>query len=256
MREYAKVSQTFWTGKTGKELKARGPEAVIVSLYLMTCPNSNMLGLYWIPKLYLEHETGLGTEGASKGLARAIEAGFCRYDEASEVVWVMEMAAYQIATALKPADNRCAGIQREYEALPENPFLTEFYERYKDAFCMSSCRGKPKALRRGSVAPPKPRAGAGAGARGEGLGSPGASRLPNDWDPGESGMAFASKQGLTNGKAISELEKFRDHWIAADGANAKKRDWNAAWRTWVRRSIEFASNSRHPPLLDPFEGAH
>ena len=34
MRDYAKVAPQFWTGKTGKALKAAGPETVIVGLYL------------------------------------------------------------------------------------------------------------------------------------------------------------------------------------------------------------------------------
>jgi hypothetical protein len=104
MRDYGKVSPKFWTGDTGKAIKKKGANAVIVAVYLMTSPHSNMLGLYYQPVLYMAHETGLGIEGASKGLAECIEAGFCVYDEASEMVWVIEMATYQIAAELKPDD--------------------------------------------------------------------------------------------------------------------------------------------------------
>lgn len=90
MRDYAKVGPKFWIGATGKKLRAAGPEAQIVALYLMTSPHANMLGLYYIPKMFIAHETGLGLEAASKGLQRGIEAGFCEYDEASEMVWVIE----------------------------------------------------------------------------------------------------------------------------------------------------------------------
>ncbi len=102
--------------------------------YLMTSPHANMLGLYYLPILYIAHETGLGLEGASKGLKSTIEAGFCSYDEDTEMVWVHEMAAYQVGKALKPGDNRCAGVRSEYASLTENPFLSLFYERYKDDF--------------------------------------------------------------------------------------------------------------------------
>jgi hypothetical protein len=37
-------------------------------VYLLSNPHANMLGLYYMPKLYIAHETPLGTEGASKGL--------------------------------------------------------------------------------------------------------------------------------------------------------------------------------------------
>jgi hypothetical protein len=103
MRDYAKVAPQFWTGETGKKIRAAGAETVVVALYLMTCPHANMIGLYYLPKMYIAHETGLGMEGASKGLTRAIEAGFCSYDEASEHVFVHAMARFQIADKLRNA---------------------------------------------------------------------------------------------------------------------------------------------------------
>lgn len=154
MRDYATVAPQFWLGKTGRELRKKGAEAQVVSFYLMTSPHANMLGLYYLPILYIAHETGLGLEGASKGLKSAIEAGFCSYDEDTEMVWVHEMAAYQVGKALKPGDNRCAGVRSEYASLTENHFLSLFYERYKDDFHLSvkreSCstpEGASKGLR-------------------------------------------------------------------------------------------------------------
>ncbi|WP_447868979.1 DNA-binding protein [Raoultella ornithinolytica] len=137
MRDYATVAPQFWLGKTGRELRKKGAEAQVVSFYLMTSPHANMLGLYYLPILYIAHETGLGLEGASKGLRSSIEAGFCSYDEDTEMVWVHEMAAYQVGKALKPGDNRCAGVRSEYASLTENSFLSSFYERYKDDFHLS-----------------------------------------------------------------------------------------------------------------------
>lgn len=137
MRDYATVAPQFWLGKTGRELRKKGAEAQVVSFYLMTSPHANMLGLYYLPILYIAHETGLGLEGASKGLKSSIEAGFCSYDEDTEMVWVHEMAAYQVGKALKPGDNRCAGVRSEYASLTENSFLSSFYERYKDDFHLS-----------------------------------------------------------------------------------------------------------------------
>ncbi|WP_212667977.1 hypothetical protein, partial [Xanthomonas axonopodis] len=142
MRDYAKIVPTIWTGATGKALRKGGVEGMVVALYLMSSPASNMLGLYYQPVLYMAHETGLGLEGASKGLLQCIEAGFCRYDEDSEMVWVVEMATFQIGSNLKASDNRCAGIQREYDALPDNPFLHDFWWRYHRDFHIRSARGE------------------------------------------------------------------------------------------------------------------
>lgn len=140
MRDYSTVSPQFWLGKTGRELRKSGAEAQVVAFYLMTSPHANMLGLYYLPVIYLAHETGLGIQGASKGLKRAIEAGFCSYDEQTEMVWVHEMAGYQVGRALKPGDKRCAGVRNEYCNLPENPFLPAFFECYRDDFHLTECR--------------------------------------------------------------------------------------------------------------------
>lgn len=152
MRDYSKVGPKFWIGATGKRLRAAGMEAQIVGMYLLTSPHANMLGLFYCPLAFIAHETGLGIEGASKGLNSAIEAGFCEYDEASEVVWVIEMASYQVGEALKPNDLRAKGVQNEYNSLPENPYLARFFDKYGVAFCMTSSRGKTSPFN----APSKP----------------------------------------------------------------------------------------------------
>lgn len=140
MRDYAKVSPHFWTGSTGKQLR-QCPESVVVSMYLMTCPHANMLGLYYMPLLYVAHETGLGMDGASKGLQWACDAGFCSYDDSTEMVWVHEMARFQIAEKLKDTDKRSVGVQNEYNSLPSSPYLEGFYDKYNQAFCMTVKRG-------------------------------------------------------------------------------------------------------------------
>jgi hypothetical protein len=145
VRGYGKIAPQFWTGATGKALKAAGPEAVIVALYLMTSPHANMIGVYFLPKLYLGYETGLGIEGASKGLARAIEAGFCDYDEASEHVFVYSMARYQVGDSLTPGDKRCKGVENELAKLPKIGLAVAFRRRYAAAFHLqdSEPKGSP-----------------------------------------------------------------------------------------------------------------
>jgi hypothetical protein len=53
-----------------------------------------------------------------------------------------------------------------------------------------------------------------------------------------------------NGKA--ETAAFVDHFLAASGSNAIKRDWVAAWRNWLRREqkriAERRSNSSRASL--------
>lgn len=79
-----------------------------------------------------------------KGFRSACEVGFCRFDEDSMVVWVVEMARYQIAGQPEAKDNRCKGIQRAYDGLPENPYLEPFFEKYGAAFHMTSKRSSDR----------------------------------------------------------------------------------------------------------------
>lgn len=139
MRDYAKFVATFWTGETGKKFRG-DPRLQVMAVYLFTCPNSNMLGLYYLPLPTIAHELGWTTEGASKALRRVSEGGFAHFDPISECVWVPEMARFQVGDNLSEKDNRCRGVQREYESLPKNPFLGDFFDKYKDIFHLSKRR--------------------------------------------------------------------------------------------------------------------
>jgi hypothetical protein len=134
MRDYAKVAPQFWTGATGKALKAAGPEAVIVGLYLMTSPHANMIGLYYCPLIYIAHDTGLGLEGASKGLQSAIEADFCTFDAETDYVFVHAFAEYQIGAELDPKDLRVKGVVNELSKVPKGQCWQAFRARYAVPF--------------------------------------------------------------------------------------------------------------------------
>lgn len=67
MRSSATVSPQFWTGVTGRSLRQH-PDAHRLALYLVTCPNSTMIGLYYLPLPTSCHELGMTPEGASEAL--------------------------------------------------------------------------------------------------------------------------------------------------------------------------------------------
>lgn len=68
--------------------------------------------------------------------------------------------------------------------------------------------------------------------------SPNGSRIPVDWEPSMVGLSVPQDFSVEG-----ESEKFRDYWTAAT-RNATKRDWQATWRNWVRRSVEGGTYSR------------
>jgi len=155
MRDYAKVAPQFWTGRTGQALKAAGHEAVIVGMYLMTSPHANMIGVYHCPIAYIAFDTGLGIEGASKGLQSAIEAGFCTFEADTNYVFVHEFAAYQIGEDIDPKDNRVKGIKSELDKVPKGQCWQSFRARYAVPFHLPAASP--------FQAPSKPEAGTGAG---------------------------------------------------------------------------------------------
>lgn len=61
------------------------------------------------------------------------------------------------------------------------------------------------------------------------------SRLPPDWKPAETELAWARAQnpGLD---VQREADKFRDFWIAKPGREGVKLDWAATWRNWIRNA--------------------
>ncbi|GAB4371773.1 MAG: hypothetical protein Kow00114_32860 [Kiloniellaceae bacterium] len=72
------------------------------------------------------------------------------------------------------------------------------------------------------------------------------SRLPETWQPSARDLAFAASEGLSEEEARREAEQFRDHWISSSGAKACKRDWPAAWRTWVRNAVKWQRERSRP----------
>src|SRR5437879_1147459 len=132
MRDYARIAPQFWTGETGKLLRESGRDTQVVALYVVTCPSANMIGLYYLPLPTLCHEVGITSQGARKALQRASEGGFAYYDDASEHVWVPEMARFQLGEQLKPGDNRIPAVVRELLAAKSCRFARDFYDKYRE----------------------------------------------------------------------------------------------------------------------------
>jgi len=67
------------------------------------------------------------------------------------------------------------------------------------------------------------------------------SRLPTDWQLPEAWAAWAkTEQPSWAAEKIGRTEEeFRDYWLAKGGPSARKADWFATWRTWVRKADEW-----------------
>ncbi len=157
-REFTKLSPSFWTGPTGRQLRRAGIEAQLVALYLLSSPHSTYSGLYSLPLSYIAADTGLRAEQVSQALVTLESVGFARYDEASECVWVVNAAKWQLGD-LKPGDKRIVGQQREFDGVPKDcPFKAEFFARYAKALGLKGTAPAPAPKQAELVPPPAPAA--------------------------------------------------------------------------------------------------
>lgn len=129
---YGVIFPEFWTGTTGRELRAHGKDAQLMGLYLATNRHANMLGLYRLRIDDVRHETGLGTKAIEKGLLAAASTGYALFDAATEFAWVRQMARFRLGLkageGLREGDKRAGAISRIYHAVESNPFLGEFHD--------------------------------------------------------------------------------------------------------------------------------
>ena len=66
--------------------------------------------------------------------------------------------------------------------------------------------------------------------------------LPDDW-----GAWAMQERGWPTATVLQVAERFRDHWLAMAGQRARKVDWLATWRNWVRNErlrIDHAPHQR------------
>jgi hypothetical protein len=79
-----------------------------------------------------------------------------------------------------------------------------------------------------------------------------ASRLPSDWQPSAEDLAYCRTK-RPDLVVADVAEDFRDHWISAPDDRAKKTDWAATWRTWVRRQHQKTKPTAKPEKFNPLD---
>ena len=70
-------------------------------------------------------------------------------------------------------------------------------------------------------------------------------RLPDDWEPPQELFNFSLSLGFSEKEFLSEMAKFKDHWRAEAGANARKVDWVASARKWLRNAMSWRRSPQH-----------
>ncbi len=139
---YGVLFHSYWTGPTGRAIQAAGKDPCILGLYLATNRYANMIGLYELPLMYVEHDLPvLGGDAAIRlaAIRLAFQSlstlGFAYYDEATEIVWVREMARIRCGLPnatlkINPRDKKAIAVFSLYATIRPNPYLGAFHDRY------------------------------------------------------------------------------------------------------------------------------
>jgi hypothetical protein len=245
MREYGSISPQFWIGHSGKRLRGN-LDAQVLALYLMTSPHANMIGVYYCPMVYMANDTGMTIEGASKALQRLIEVGLVEYDEGSETVFVLRMAAFQVGEDLKSNDNRVLGIKRAYQNIAATRIKSRFYEIYSAAYYLDSDE-KVKPLKSPLQDPPKQLTGTGARAL---TGAGGSAREPEPPEPTPPQQAADAAPPPIPSDFLEVLKTRPELEAGVVWPNFCERyppesRTLARWRKWVQNEFLPAKNNVH-----------
>jgi len=67
-------------------------------------------------------------------------------------------------------------------------------------------------------------------------------RIDENWIPSTYQLTYAADQGMIESQIRKTAENFRDYWLST---GKTKVDWDATWRSWVRRDLEKPTNGNH-----------
>lgn len=140
MRTYGIAKSTIWNGPTGRELYAAGKDAQLLAVYLFSNPHANAIGLYYLPIVVIPSEVAMTIDEVRATFGVMDHLEYAHYDDPSQVVWVREMAHYQLGAQLDKRDGKVPAILKAYRAVPPNPFLGGFFDRYAAAFHLTERR--------------------------------------------------------------------------------------------------------------------
>jgi len=121
---YSALDHRFWTSPT---VRALTDDEKLVFAYLLTCPHSNMLGLYRMPIPYLAHDLGWPLAKAKKALGRLSEESsesLIQYDANAELVYIPNYLKYNTLAS----GNRERGAMARLKELPDTPLLQSLVE--------------------------------------------------------------------------------------------------------------------------------
>lgn len=155
MRAYGIIKSTFWLRGSGKRLRGN-PEAQVLALYLMTCSQGTMCGIFHVALPTVAHDTGIALIRIAELLVTLDE--IVTYDPDEELCWIPNAAREQVGVSLSMKDKKRPGVLRELKQFGHHPFVGEFLRLYMEPYLLDaewSIWNSSQPTRCGKYAPSK-----------------------------------------------------------------------------------------------------
>lgn len=128
---YKQIHETFWTDPQVKKYK---PMQRYLYSYFITGPHAHYSGLYYLPMIYIQNETGMSLKEITDGIAFLTEKGHIFYDSEREVMFVKSEMIYQLDNKRDGKallnEKQITGLKKHFDTLHKSPLILNFIETY------------------------------------------------------------------------------------------------------------------------------
>jgi hypothetical protein len=242
---YKQIHETFWTDPDVKKYK---PMVRYLFAYLITGPHAHYSGIYYLPLVYIENETGLSKKDIEAHLSFLQEKGHVIYDHHREVVFVKSEMIYQSDNQRDGRvilnEKHITGIKKHFTTLHKSPLIANWLETYAYLNIEYTAIDTPigRGMDTDSVPVPVP---VPVPVLVEGYGEKGKDEkniIPPKLEWVER-YCTERKNGISPGVFIDHYTT--NGWKVGKAATPMK-DWQAAVRTWEEQRKNGGSNGHRP----------
>jgi hypothetical protein len=128
---YKQIHETFWTDPQVKKYK---PMQRYLFSYFITGPHAHYSGLYYLPMIYIQNETGMSIKEITDGIVFLTQKDHVFYDLEREVIFVKSEMLYQLDNKRDGRvvlnEKHITGLKRHFDTLHKSPLIAKFLETY------------------------------------------------------------------------------------------------------------------------------
>jgi hypothetical protein len=118
-------SLPIWHDNCADDLRAAGPACMLVAVFLKY--TANAIGFFPLKFEVVSHATGLHSQEIKAMLPILEKIGFLRYDQESQMVWIVEHATFSLGHLRANNKKMITQANTEFAAIPKTcPMRADF----------------------------------------------------------------------------------------------------------------------------------